>query len=205
MEVVADLVLQQGGLTNFTPLNSLSKFVDAKELQNLRFQRLNNHIEIMQGVIDIPQMDINSNATRMSISGKHTLDNAYTYYIQLSLSDLWKKRQKQITFDPNLAEEKPEGGVKLFLVLEGQGEEFSIRYNKLDVSTQLKQGATAVRKDLGKLIKEELNGTARQKTYENNRLDDIAPIPVEADTLQKEPEKEFDPVYLRKPKSRRGG
>jgi hypothetical protein len=150
-------------------------------------------------------MDINSNATRMSISGKHTLDNAYTYYIQLSLSDLWKKRQKQITFDPNLAEEKPEGGVKLFLVLEGQGEEFSIRYNKLDVSTQLKQGATAVRKDLGKLIKEELDGTARQKTYENNRLDDIAPIPVEADTLQKEPEKEFDPVYLRKPKSRRGG
>ena len=205
MEVVADLVLQQGGLTNFTPLNSLSKFVDAKELQNLRFQRLTNHIEIMQGVIDIPQMDINSNATRMSISGKHTLDNAYTYYIQLSLSDLWKKRQKQITFDPNLAEEKPEGGVKLFLVLEGQGEEFSIRYNKLDVSTQLKQGATAVRKDLGKLIKEELDGTARQKTYENNRLDDIAPIPVEADTLQKEPEKEFDPVYLRKPKSRRGG
>lgn len=205
MEVVADLDLQQGGLTNFAPLNSLSKFVDAKELQNLRFQRLTNHIEIINGIIDIPQMDINSNATRMSISGKHTLDNAYTYYIQLSLSDLWKKRQKQITFDPNLAEEKPDGGVKLFLVLQGQGDDFSIRYNKLEVRDQLKQGATAVRKDLGKLIKEEFDGTARQKTYENNRLDDIAPIPVEADTLQKEPEKEFDPVYLRKPKSRRGG
>jgi hypothetical protein len=205
MEVVADLDLQQGGLTNFAPLNSLSKFVDAKELQNLRFQRLTNHIEIINGVIDIPQMDINSNATRMSISGSHTLDNAYTYYIQLSLSDLWKKRQKQITFDPNLAEDKPDGGVKLFLVLTGQGDDFNIRYNKLEVRDQLKQGATAVRKDLGKLIKEEFDGTARQKTYENNKLDDIAPIPVEADTLQKEPEKEFDPVYLRKPKSRRGG
>jgi hypothetical protein len=205
MEVVADLDLQQGGLTNFEPLNGLSKFVDAKELQNLRFQRLTNHIEIINGVIDIPQMDINSNATRMSISGSHTLDNAYTYYIQLSLSDLWKKRQKQISFDPNLAEDKPDGGVKLFLVLTGQGDDFSIRYNKIEVRDQLKQGATAVRNDLGKLIKEEFDGTARQKTYENNRLDDIAPIPVEADTLQKEPEKEFDPVYLRKPKSRRGG
>jgi len=205
LEVVADLDLQQGGLTNFEPLNSLSKFVDAKELQNLRFQRLTNHIEIMQGNIDIPQMAINSNATRMSVNGKHSLDNAYTYYIQLSLSDLWKKRQKQITFDPNLAEEKPDGGVKLFLVLQGQGADFSIRYDKLEVREQLKQGATAARKDVGKLLKEEFDGTARQKTYENNRLDDIAPISVEADTLEKVPEKEFDPVYLRKPKSRRGG
>ncbi|MFN3528632.1 MAG: AsmA-like C-terminal region-containing protein [Bacteroidia bacterium] len=205
MELIADLDVQQGGLRNFEPMNGLSRFVDAKELQDLRFQRLTNHIEISNGVIDIPEMDINSNAARLAISGKHTLDNAYTYYIQVSLSDLWKKRQKQISFDAALAEDRPGGGVKLFLVLEGKGSDFKIRYNKIEVRDQLKQSAAAARTDIKRLVKEELDGTARQKQYENQRLDDIVPISIEADTLEKVPEKEFDPVYLRKPKARRGG
>lgn len=205
MELIADLDLQQGGLHNFDPMNSLSRFVDAKELQDLRFQRLTNHIEINSGIIDIPEMDINSNAARLAISGKHTLDNAYTYFIQVSLSDLWKKRQKQISFDAALAENRPDGGVKLYLVLEGKGSDFKIRYNKIEVREQLRQSAAAARTDIKRLVKEELDGTARQKQYENERLDDIVPISIEADTLEKVPEKEFDPVYLRKPKSRRGG
>lgn len=205
MEVLADLDLEQGGLTNFEPMNSLSRFVDAKELQNLRFQRLRNHIEIRNGKIFVPEMDINSNATRLAIAGEHTLDNEYKYYIQVSLSDLWQKRSKKISFDPNLAEVRPDGGVKLYLLLEGKGADFTIRYDKIEVRDQLRQQAREVRKDIGRLVQEELDGTARSKTYQNDRLDDIAPIAPEADTLEAPKEKDFDPVYLRKPKSRRGG
>lgn len=205
MEVLADLDLEQGGLQNFEPMNSLSRFVDAKELQNLRFQRLRNHIEIRNGKISVPEMDINSNATRLAIAGEHTLDNTYKYYIQVSLSDLWQKRSKKISFDPNLAELRPDGGVKLYLLLEGSGSDFTIRYDKLEVRDQIRQQAREVRKDIGRLVQEELDGTAKNKTYQNDRLDDIAPIAPEADTLEAPKEKEFDPVYLRKPKSRRGG
>jgi len=205
MEVLADLDLEQGGLQNFEPMNSLSRFVDAKELQNLRFQRLRNHIEIRNGKISVPEMDINSNAARLAIAGEHTLDNAYKYYIQVSLSDLWQKRSKKISFDPNLAEVRPDGGVKLYLLLEGSGSDFTIRYDKLEVRDQIRQQAREVRKDIGRLVQEELDGTAKNKTYQNDRLDDIAPIAPEADTLEAPKEKEFDPVYLRKPKSRRGG
>lgn len=205
MEVLADLDLEQGALQNFEPMNSLSRFVDAKELQNLRFQRLRNHIEIRNGKISVPEMDINSNATRLAIAGEHTLDNAYTYYIQVSLSDLWQKRSKKISFDPNLAEVRPDGGVKLYLLLEGKGSDFTIRYDKLEVRDQIRQQAREVRKDIGRLVQEELDGTAKSKTYQNDRLDEIAPIAPEADTLEAPKEKEFDPVYLRKPKSRRGG
>lgn len=204
MEVLADLDLHQGALTGFEPLNSLSRFVDAQELQNLRFQRMTNHIEIRNGMIDIPDMQINSSATRMRVSGQHSFDNAYTYYIQLSLSDLWKKR-KQASYDPSQMETDVDGGAQLYLVLEGQGDDFKIRYNKLEVRQQLKEGAKDIGKDFGTLIREEFDGTARQKTYENDRLDDIQPITIEADTVKKEEEKEFDPVYLRKPKKRRGG
>lgn len=204
LEVLADLDLQQGALTGFEPLNSLSRFVDAEELRNLRFQRLTNHIEIRNGMIDIPDMQINSSATRMRVSGQHSFDHAYTYYIQLSLSDLWKKRQ-QTSYDPSQMETNAEGGAQLYLVLEGRGDAFKIRYNKLEVRQQLKESAKDIRKDFGSLIREEFDGTAREKTYETDRLDDIQPITIEADTVKKEEEKEFDPVYLRKPKKRRGG
>lgn len=205
MEVLADLDIRDGGLSNFEPMNALSRFVDANELRNLKFQRLTNHIEIVGGKISIPEMDVNSNATRLSIAGEHQLDNSYKYYIQVSLSDLWQKRTKKISFDPNLAENRPEGGVKLYLTLEGKGSDFTIRYNKLEVRDQLRQQAKEVRKDIGRLVQEEIDGTAKNRTYENNRLNDIVPIEAEADTLEIPKEKEFDPVYLRKPKSRRGG
>lgn len=205
MEVLADLDIRDGALINFEPINALSRFVDANELRNLKFQRLTNHIEIVGGKISIPEMDVNSNAARLSIAGEHMLDNSYKYFIQVSLSDLWQKRSKKISFDPNLAENRPDGGVKLYLTLEGKDSDFTIRYNKLEVRDQLRQQAKEVRKDIGRLVQEEIDGTARNRTYENNRLNDIVPIEAEADTLEIPKEKEFDPVYLRKPKSRRGG
>ncbi len=205
MEVLADLDIRDGSLTNFEPMNALSRFVDANELRNLKFQRLTNHIEIVGGKISIPEMDVNSNAARLAIAGEHQLDNSYKYFIQVSLSDLWQKRTKKISFDPSLAENRPDGGVKLYLTLEGQGSEFTIRYNKLEVRDQLRQQAKEVRKDIGRLVQEEIDGTAKNRNYENNRLNDIVPIEAEADTLEVPKEKEFDPVYLRKPKSRRGG
>lgn len=205
MEVLADLDIRDGALTNFEPINALSRFVDANELRNLKFQRLTNHIEIVGGKISIPEMDVNSNAARLSIAGEHMLDNSYKYFIQVSLSDLWQKRSKKISFDPNLAENRPDGGVKLYLTLEGKDSDFTIGYNKLEVRDQLRQQAKEVRKDIGRLVQEEIDGTARNRTYENNRLNDIVPIETEADTLEIPKEKEFDPVYLRKPKSRRGG
>lgn len=205
MEVLADLDLKQGALTQFEPLNALSRFVDAEELKNLRFQRLYNHIEIKGGKIDIPQMDVNSNAAQLAVAGEHLLDNSYHYYVEISLSDLWQKKTKKINFDPNLAEQKAGGGVKLFLEIVGKGGDFDIRYNKLQVRQAIREQAGAVRKDIGKLVREELDGTAKNRTYENDRLNDIVPIEAEADTLEIPKEKDFNPVYLRKPKSRRGG
>ena len=87
----------------------------------------------------------------------------------------------------------------------GKDGDFDIRYNKLQVRQALREQAGAVRKDIGKLVREELDGTARNRTYENDRLNDIVPIEAEADTLEIPKEKDFNPVYLRKPKSRRGG
>lgn len=202
MRLTTDLRLKDGTLLNFAPMQALSKFVDAGELRNLRFSELNNRINISNSRIDIPNMAINTNAAAFSISGEHLFDNSYTYYVKLSLSDLWAKKQKKISFDPALAEVNMDGGVNLYLVIKGKGADFTVSYDKLSVKTKLKEAAVSSTKDIGRLIREEFKGEG-QKGYENNNVDAFTPIEAEADTLVIPKEPEFDPVYLRKPKSRK--
>src|SRR5690606_38065322 len=107
-----------------------------------------------------------------------------------------------VSFDPALAEPKLDGGVNLYLVIKGKGSDFTISYDKLVVKNQLKEVAATSATDIKRLIREELRGEGT-KTYENNNLDAYTPIEAVADTLEKPKEPEFDPVYLRKPKSRK--
>lgn len=196
------LRIRQGQLNQFAPLQALARYVDAKELQQLRFTELNNEIRITDNRLEIPEMSVNTNAAAMRIRGQHNFDNSYIYYIKLNLSDAWQKRQKKISFDPSLAETDPQGGVNLYLTLRGKGDDFVVEYDKIQVKTQFKETLRNSGQDISRLLKEEFSGQG-EKAYENDQLDAIAPIEVEADTLEKPKEPAFDPVYLRKPKSRK--
>lgn len=202
IRLTTNVKLTNGTLLNFAPMQALSKFVDAGELRNLRFSELNNRIDINDSRISIPNMAINTNAAAFSISGEHLFDNSYTYYVKLSLSDLWAKKQKKISFDPALAEVNLNGGVNLYLVIKGKGADFTVSYDKLSVKTKLKEAAASSTKDIGRLIREEFSGEGN-KVYQNDNVDAFTPIEAEADTLVIPKEPEFDPVYLRKPKSRK--
>ncbi len=202
LQLTADLVLRQGSLTNFAPMQGLARYVDANELRNLRFSELKNRIEIRNSTIFIPSMAINTNAAAFDISGEHDFNNAYTYYVKLSLTDFWAKKQKRVQFDPSLIETKSDGGVNLYLVIRGKGSDFTVSYERLAVKNQLKEAASSAATDIRRLVREELNGQG-DKPYENDKLDAFQPIEVQADTVVTPKEPEFDPVYLRKPKSRK--
>ena len=202
LRMTTTLKLADGNLLNFAPMQALSKFVDAGELRNLRFSELNNRIDISESRISIPNMAINTNAAAFNISGEHLFDNSYIYYVKLSLSDLWAKKQKKINFDPALAEVNLNGGVNLYIVIKGKGSDFTVTYDKLSVKTKLKEAAVSSSKDIGRLLREEFSGEG-SKVYENNNVDAFTPIEAEADTLVVPKEPEFDPTYLRKPKSRK--
>lgn len=202
LQLTADLVLRKGSLTNFAPMQGLAKYVDAAELRNLRFSELKNRIEIRNSTIYLPSMAINTNAAAFAISGEHDFTNAYTYYVKLSLTDYWAKKQKRVQFDPALIEAKNDGGVNLYLVIRGKGSDFTVSYERLAVKNQLKEAAGSTATDIRRLVREELSGQG-DKPYENDKLDAFQPIEVQADTVVTPKEPEFDPVYLRKPKSRK--
>ncbi|MDR1181887.1 MAG: DUF3971 domain-containing protein [Bacteroidales bacterium] len=91
---VIDVVVKNGELNNFLPLESLSKFVELNELKNVRFAVLENQIRIEHSTITIPSMEIKSNALNLSLLGKHTFSGNIDYQIKLLLKDVLGKKVK---------------------------------------------------------------------------------------------------------------
>lgn len=50
-----------------------------KELLNLKFKQLNNHLRIRDGVLYIPKMEIQSNALDLRLKGQHSFENSIDY------------------------------------------------------------------------------------------------------------------------------
>lgn len=94
----SDLVIQNGRLVDFTPLENLSKFVAISELQDVRFATLSNVISIQNQIITIPEMTITSSAIELGLAGTHSFENQVDYSVRLKQRDLLgsKKRTKNI-------------------------------------------------------------------------------------------------------------
>ena len=89
-----DIKINNGELNNFSPLESLSKFVELEELKNVKFATLENQISIEKSVISIPVIEIKNNALNLSLKGMHTFSGDIDYHIKLLLKDVLAKKVK---------------------------------------------------------------------------------------------------------------
>lgn len=125
--LIADIgaTIKKGELNNFEPMKKLSRYLDDEGLSKLRFSDLKNDIHIEKKVIYIPQMDIRSNVTDLTVSGTHTFDQRIDYRI---VTPLRKKKIKDA--EAQLAiEEDPRSGPKLFLKIVGTTDDYKISYD----------------------------------------------------------------------------
>jgi hypothetical protein len=118
---VIDVVIKNGELNNFSPLESLSKFVELNELKNVRFAALENQIRIEHSTINIPSMEIKSNALNLSLLGKHTFSGKIDYQIKLLLKDVLGKKMRNRKQHENFGEviDDNTGSVYLHLLATG--------------------------------------------------------------------------------------
>lgn len=104
--MTSELIIQNGNLKNYEPMLALSRFADLKELQDVRFSKLQNNISINNSQVIIPMMNINSNVMDMGLQGQHGFDNVIDYSIRLKLSDVLfnnrKSEKKKSEFDDHL-------------------------------------------------------------------------------------------------------
>ncbi|MCZ4410771.1 hypothetical protein O3Q51_18285 [Cryomorphaceae bacterium 1068] len=89
-EVHMDVMALNGRLENYDYMLMLSDYFGDKNLRSVRFDTLQNHLDVIDGVLTIPNMTIESTLGHMDISGKQDMDNNIEYYVRIPW-DLVKK------------------------------------------------------------------------------------------------------------------
>jgi hypothetical protein len=89
------LKISNGELNNFGPLVDLQKFMSDEfkmnfDLKHLKFETLENDIEIIKETIHIPEMAIRTNDVNLDISGKHTFKQEIDYLFKVKHSEIFK-------------------------------------------------------------------------------------------------------------------
>jgi hypothetical protein len=153
----AHLTISSGELNHFEPMKSLSKFIALEELENIRFSTIENTFSIKDEIISIPQMDIHSNAFKVTISGRHGFDNNFDYKMKINLSEFLAGKAKKAK------RENEEFGIieadnrrtSLYLSVIGNPDDYKIKYDKKEAVSQIKEDLNKEKQGLKQILNEE--------------------------------------------------
>lgn len=157
----AEVRIENGRLVNYKPMQSLSTFLKVEDLTDIRFATLQNQIDIANGVICIPSMEIKSSALNLHLLGTHTFDNEIDYHFTIALADLvaskFKTRNKrydnQAEFGP--VEDDGRGRTKVFVALTGTVDDPIVKYDKKAMREKLSRDMKAQKVELKQVLKQE--------------------------------------------------
>lgn len=90
-----DVKVLNGRLKNYDPMLALSDYIGDKNLKNIRFDTLQNSLDIDKGKISIPTMTIESTLGHLELSGTHDSDQNIDYQVRIPWKSVrkaaWKK------------------------------------------------------------------------------------------------------------------
>jgi hypothetical protein len=137
-----DMTIEQGELINYKPLESLAKYVELKELQHIKFNTLQSHLEIKDRVISISKTSIKNSAMNVDFYGTHTFDNIIDYHIKLLLSEVLAKKpgkNKQLDEELALVENDAENTRCVYLSMTGNIDNPKISYDRKAMKEKIKE------------------------------------------------------------------
>ena len=151
-----DITIHDGELIGFTPIMALSRFIELEELQNIRFETLENDILIKDSQVIIPVMDIQSNALDLSASGTHHFNNTYEYTLRVKLSDLlYKKARGNSRYSEFDVAEDESDTRTLFLKVSDKGSGAKVEMDREKAAMKIRNDLKEEKSELKKILNEE--------------------------------------------------
>lgn len=98
--VVADVLLQDGELIGFEPLERFSAFIKIQDLRHIKFVDLRNQFRIEKSAFYMPAMFIRSNALNVIVSGYHSFNQDIDYKLKINVDQVIAQKFKK--FNPEL-------------------------------------------------------------------------------------------------------
>jgi len=164
-----DVKILNGELNNFEPMLKLSRFVEEKELEHVRFSELKNTVYIENKVITIPEMTIVTNVSTISVSGTHTFDHTMDYRLTVPLKN-FKRKNKDKDEAFGAIEDDNRGQSVIFLTVKGSTDNYKIAYDTKRTKNKIKEDLRKEKKELLEIFKPKRKG----------HVSDNMPEPVES-------------------------
>jgi hypothetical protein len=151
-------LLADGALINFEPVKALSAFIELSELENIKFDKLENNFFIKNNNFYLPQMEVRSSAADLSVNGKHSFDNKYEYHVKMLLSQILSnkaRRNRSLSSEFGEVEDDGLGRTSVFLKVAGQGEDVKVSYDLKAAGDQVKNDIRKEKQNLKGILNEE--------------------------------------------------
>lgn len=158
-----ELTIENGELNDFAPLQPVAKYIHLSDLNRIRFSTLRNTITIERRRINIPQMEVQSSALNLSLSGVHDFDNIVDYRLQLLLSDVLGRKVKQQNSEFGEVEDDGLGRTRLFLSMKGPVDDPKIGYDRKGAGEKVRSDLAREKQTIKSMLKEEF-GLFRKDT-----------------------------------------
>jgi hypothetical protein len=84
-EAHIEVTITDGRLTNFGPFDMMARFSGDKDLNNVQFGEMVNVIDIKNGIITIPRMEVSTTLGYIFISGRKNFDLKMDYTIEVPM------------------------------------------------------------------------------------------------------------------------
>ena len=160
LKIKSHLVIEEGELIAFKPLENLSSFVSLDDLKHVKFSTLENTIEVENKVITIPAMEIKSSALSVFLSGTHTFEQEIDYSIKLLLSELLSNtfRKKNTTINNEFGEVNEEGQIftTVYLKMTGNTDDPIISFDGLKIKEDIQESINTEIETIKTIIKEDV-------------------------------------------------
>lgn len=136
-EIHLDARVTDGTVEKYAPLRALSDYFEDDALEKVLFDTLENHIDMKNGKMTIPEMVINSNLGFVKISGEQDMQMNMIYYLSVPWKMVAKAGRKKLfgsrkeTDSQSIGEYDPDKNYRYInIIIEGDAEDYAIKMGK---------------------------------------------------------------------------
>ncbi len=84
----AKVVIENGELIHFAPIEGLSKYMKNRNFATIKFATLTTHVNIQDRMITIPPTNIRNDVLDVDFNGTHSFSNAINYHVSVLYAEI---------------------------------------------------------------------------------------------------------------------
>ncbi len=130
LHVYSAIQIEDGELKDLDVLETFSDFIHVKDLKHVRFSTLQNYLEVVDGMVYLPKMTIQSNALVLDITGLHGFNQNIDYGLRVDAGQVLinKITRHDASLTPKPARQN--GWFNLYYHLSGNVDNYKFKSDK---------------------------------------------------------------------------